>query len=272
MNRKSEILLENLERLKKVRCFLLDMDGTFYLGNRLIEGSLDFIAKLQEEGKEFLFLTNNSSRNAAYYVEKLKRMGCVVEENRVFTSGQATALYLNRTAPGQRVFLLGNEYLASEFREYGIHLVEEDPEQVVVGFDTTLNYDKMTKVCDFIREGLPFIATHPDLNCPTETGFIPDCGAILSFIKASTNRDPDLIVGKPHGEILRGVLERTGMQKEELAMVGDRLYTDIATGVNHGILSILVLTGETRLEDLKASPVQPDMVFDSLKDIGEALD
>lgn len=258
-------------RLQEIRCFVLDMDGTFYLGEHLIEGSLDFIKCLTDQRKQFLFLTNNSSRNAGYYVEKLKRMGCFVEEKDIYTSGQATAQYLNRFHKGTRVFLLGNEYLVKEFEAYGVQLVESDPDVVVIGFDTTLDYHKLAMVCDFIRKGIVYIATHPDLNCPTETGFIPDCGAIMSFIKASTNRDADVIIGKPYQHIVSGMLERTGYKKEELAIVGDRLYTDIATGVNHGIFSILVLSGETVMADVERSPVRPDMIFTDLKSLGDCL-
>lgn len=258
-------------RLKEIQCFVLDMDGTFYLGEHLIEGSLDFIEVLREQGKQFLFLTNNSSRNAGYYVKKLERMGCFVETKDVYTSGQATVQYLNRFHKGSRVFLLGNDYLAKEFEEGRIQLVETDPEVVVVGFDTTLNYLKMATVCDFIRKDVLYIATHPDINCPTETGCMPDCGAIMSFIKASTNRDADAIIGKPHQYIVSGMLERIGYKKEAMAIVGDRLYTDIATGVNHGIFSILVLSGETVRADLQRSSVQPDMIFADLKSLGDCL-
>jgi HAD superfamily hydrolase (TIGR01457 family) len=258
-------------KLEGIKCFVLDMDGTFYLGDRLIDGALDFIDKVRASGRKILFLTNNSSRNADYYVDKLKKMGCCVKKEQVFTSGQAAALYLNREKPGARVFLLGNKYLEDEFREYGIELDDHHPDIVVAAFDTSLTYDKLSGACHWIRRGIPFIATHPDFNCPTEDGFIPDCGAILAFIKASTGRDPDIIIGKPHEEIVKGVLERTGLQKSELALVGDRLYTDIKTGAVHGIMSILVLTGETGIDDLDRSTVKPDMVFKSLKELKEFI-
>ena len=135
---------------------------------------------------------------------------------------------------------------------------------MVIGYDTTLDYKKMTAVCDFVRAGLPYVATHPDFNCPTETGFAPDIGAIMAFIEASTGRRPELIVGKPHAEIVNAALKRTGSAREETAMVGDRLYTDIETGLRYGMLSILVLSGETTPEMLAASQTKPDFVFDCL--------
>ena len=257
--------------LKDIKCFVLDMDGTFYLGYTLIDGSLEFIETVEDQGKDFLFLTNNSSRSGEYYVEKLRNMDCHVEKDKVFTSGEATAIYLSKKRRGQSVYVLGTKFLKDELAEYDIAIVEDDPDLVVIGFDTTLTYEKMSKVCTYIRNGVPFIATHPDFNCPTEDGMIPDIGAILAFIEASTEQRPELIVGKPHGEIVESLLEKTGCKKEEIAIVGDRLYTDIATGVNHGILSILVLTGETSIDDVETSSVKPDMIFDSLKAISDQL-
>ena len=258
---------DNLSRLKDVRCFLLDMDGTFYLGEQVIPGSFEFLDCLSETGRDFLFLTNNSSRSIAHYVEKLARLGLSTDEKHVLSSGTAAALYLNREFPGQSIFLLGNESLKQEMESHGIKIDNEHPDLVLIGFDTTLNYEKMTKVCDLVRAGLPYIATHPDFNCPTETGFIPDIGAIIAFIEASADRRPDVIIGKPYGEIINCVLEKTGLTRKQLAMVGDRLYTDIRTGVDHGILSILVMSGETDEAALAASEIQPDLVFPCLGDI-----
>lgn len=252
------------DRLKNIRCFMLDMDGTFYLGERILPGSLDFIQRLRDTGRDFLFLTNNSSHNARYYVQRLKRMGLDVDENHILTSGQATAAIVLEQFAGKRAFVLGNEFLMEELSAAGVAIDQHSPDYVIIGYDTTLDYAKMTAVCDFVRAGLPYIATHPDFNCPTETGFAPDIGAIIAFIEASTGRRPDLIVGKPHGGIVDAALKRTGLERGQLAMVGDRLYTDIKTGIDHGILSILVMTGETTPDMLKVSETQPDLVFDSL--------
>ena len=253
--------------LQDVKLFLLDMDGTFYLGDRLIEGSLEFIERVRATGRDFLFLTNNSSHNAAFYVEKLRRMGLEIDRNRVMTSGEATCEKLHQLYPGRRAFVLGNEFLLEEFREAGIPVDMENPEIVVIGFDTTLDYAKLRAVCDFVRAGLPYIATHPDFNCPTETGFMPDIGAIMAFIEASTLRRPDLIVGKPHTGIVEAALRRTGRKVSELAMVGDRLYTDIETGLRSGMLSRLVMSGETTMEMLRTSETVPDLKFDRLADM-----
>ena len=253
--------------IQDVRCFLLDMDGTFYLGENLIPGSLDFIRRVEETGRDFLFLTNNSSHNADFYVQRLARMGLNVGREKVLTSGEATAAVLLEKYPGKRAFVLGNEFLLEEMREAGVTVDQTDPEIVVVGYDTTLDYKKMTAVCDFVRAGLPYIATHPDFNCPTETGFAPDIGAIMAFIEASTGRRADLVVGKPHTGIVRAALKRTGLKVGQLAMVGDRLYTDIETGLKSGMLSILVMSGETTPEMLAAYPNKPDLVFDRLAEM-----
>ena len=254
-------------KLSDVRCFLLDMDGTFYLGGQLIEGSLAFIDKVRSTGRDFMFLTNNSSHNADFYVKKLAGMGLSIDRRRVMTSGEATCEKLKQLYPGKRAFVLGNEFLIEEFREAGIPVDQENPEIVVIGFDTTLDYRKMQAVCDFVRTGLPYIATHPDFNCPTETGFMPDIGAIMAFIEASTGRRPDLVVGKPNTGIVEAVLRRTGLKPNELAMVGDRLYTDIETGLRSGMLSILVMSGETTEAMLAESQTKPDLKFGRLSDM-----
>ena len=250
--------------LSKVKCFLLDMDGTFYLGGRIIPGSLEFIRALENTGRSYLFLTNNSSHNAQFYQKRLEGMGLSVPLERILTSGSATAALIRERYAGKRAFVLGNEYLLAEFEEAGVPIDQQNPDLVVIGYDTTLDYKKMTAICDFVRAGLPYVATHPDFNCPTETGFAPDIGAIMAFIEASTGRRPELIVGKPHAEIVNAALKRTGSTREETAMVGDRLYTDIETGLRYGMLSILVLSGETTPEMLAASQTKPDFVFDCL--------
>ena len=255
------------QRLREIKCFMLDMDGTFYLGNQILPGSLDFLDAVERTGRSVLFLTNNSSKSADFYVEKLKRMQVRAPFLHILTSGQATARYCLAHHPGQKAFLLGNHILAAEFEKLGVPVDNAHPDYVVIAFDTELDYAKMTAVCDAVRAGLPYIATHPDYNCPTETGFIPDIGAIIAFIKASTGREPDVIIGKPYGGIVEDALRVTGLSAGQLAMCGDRLYTDIATGVNFGMTSILVMSGETTWEDLKASAIQPHLTFERLADM-----
>ena len=257
--------------LQEIRCFALDMDGTVYLGERWIDGAPAFLHKIEETGRNYVFVTNNSSKNAAVYVEKLHRMGLDVEEDKIVTSGQATIAYLQKHFPGAKVFLLGNDMLREEFTQAGIVLEDSYPDVVVTAFDTSLDYAKLCRVCDHVRAGLPYLATHPDYNCPTETGFIPDAGAIHAFIHASAFRYPDRIIGKPNGDIIDYLCTRVNTAREHIAMVGDRLYTDIAAGRNNGLKSILVLSGEASLEDAQTSDVQPHLIFDSVKELSQML-
>lgn len=253
--------------LKEIDCFALDMDGTIYLGDRWIDGAQEFLKEVERTGKKYVFLTNNSSKNPGVYVRKLAAMGLSVTERQIVTSGQATIHYLKKHFPGKRVFLLGNEMLTEEFKEEGIRLDEVCPDVVVVGFDTSLTYQKMCKVCDFVRAGLPYLSTHPDYNCPTETGFIPDAGAIHAFIQASTGRMPDKIVGKPNREIMDYLVEREGVDPMKMAMVGDRLYTDVAAGVRNGYKGILVLSGEATMKDVEESDVMPHLIYSSVREM-----
>ena len=271
---KTQIPAVNEDRehiLDGVRCFALDMDGTIYLGERWIDGAREFLHRIEESGRSYVFVTNNSSKNPAVYVEKLHRMGLDIGEDRIVTSGQATIWYLQRHFPKARVFLLGNPLLQEEFMQAGIQLEEGNPDVVVTAFDTSFTYQKMCRVCDHVRAGLPYLATHPDYNCPTETGFIPDAGAIHAFIHASAFRYPDRIIGKPNEDIIAYLATRVGTQRDRIAMVGDRLYTDIAAGKNNGLKSVLVLSGEATMEDVEQSEVVPDLIFESVKGMTELL-
>lgn len=260
----------NESDLKDKKLFVLDMDGTFYLGGQILDGSLDFIRALRETDRSFLFFTNNSSKTAAFYREKLAGMGCMVASHDILTSGDVTIDYLRHEQPGKKVFLLGTDSLRESFHDAGILLTEGKPDIVVLGFDMSLSYERLSRACTFIRSGAAFIATHPDINCPTEDGFIPDCGAMIAMITASTGVKPK-VLGKPHRETLDAVMHLTGYKKEQIAFVGDRLYTDIAIGANSGTTSILVLSGETSREDLAHSDVQPDYIFPSLRQLACAL-
>jgi 4-nitrophenyl phosphatase len=261
---------KDINILKDKKLFILDMDGTFYLGNRLIAGSLDFLRKLGKEGKRFLFFTNNSSKTSGFYKQKLAGMGCEVDESAIITSGDVTIKYLQENYNGKRVYLLGTLLLEESFLQAGILLVEDNPDIVVIGFDTTLTYEKISKACIYIRKGALFLATHLDLNCPTEDGFIPDCGSMCAMITASTGIKPRYL-GKPFGETIEMIKIITGMSSEDIVFIGDRLYTDIAIGVNNGVASILVLSGETVLNDLKLSDIKPDFIFDSLGELAKIL-
>lgn len=259
-----------MKSLKDINVFLLDMDGTIYLGDELIQGAKEFLVRIKERGKRYIFLTNNSSKNKKTYVEKLNRLGIDAVEDEVFTSGEATTMYINKEKPGAKIYLLGTEALEEEFVKSGFVLEKErnkDIDYVVLGFDTTLTYEKLWGACEYISEGVEYIATHPDFNCPLANDkFMPDAGAMAAFIEASTGRTPR-VIGKPNKEVVDSISLKYGLSKDDMAMVGDRLYTDIKTGQNAGITSILVYSGETKEEDYKSSEIKGDYVFDSVKDM-----
>ena len=249
-----------------------NMDGTFYLSERLLEGALRFVDLRHSQTKEFLFLTNNSSKQRCQHAEKINRLGLPLPEELVFTAGEATALYLSDCYPGASVYVVGTPALEDEFRQHGFKLVEQDPQLLVLGFDTTLTYQKLWKMCDLARAGIPYLATHPDFNRPTESGFMPDIGAMVAFVKAATGRELDLVVGKPNRLIVDAAAAKMGLAVNQLCMIGDRLYTDIALSQASGITTVLVLSGETKIEDLEKSPFQPDFIFQNLAGVADWLE
>ena len=262
--------MNNLDRIRYTACFLFDLDGTVYLGEELLPGARELLAYLDQNSRPYFFLTNNSSRSRADYSQKLAGYGLTAPEDKIFSSGMATAIYLKKQKPGARIFLVGTPSLEQEFRTYGFELVDDDPDFVVLGFDTTLTYQKLHKLSDFVVEGRPYIATHPDINCPTPGGFMPDIGAMMALIKTSTGRDADVIVGKPYAPMVEAIVEQTGYETKYLTVVGDRLDTDIAMGAA-GIQTVLILSGEAKLADLDSDPHQPDLVCENLGELLQYL-
>jgi len=257
-------------RLQDIRCFLLDMDGTIYLGPEPIAGAPEFLRYLKQQGTRFVFFTNNPTADAAHYSQKLARMGITAAPEDILSSGEATARYLAMETPHQRVYVLGTPSFEAELRRAGLTVTDEEPEAVVLAFDTTLTYAKLERACLLLRAGLPYIATNPDTVCPTEYGYIPDCGAMAALLEAATGRAPKYI-GKPNPEMVRMALAKAGIAAEHTAMVGDRLYTDIAMAHDAGITSIAVLSGETTREALAEAARQPDHVFASVRELHAAL-
>ncbi len=257
----------NQYSLSQAKAFLLDMDGTFFLGDALLPGALELLQILNQRGLPFSFLTNNTSHSKLDYIRKLQRLGVREEDARVYTAGDATIAYLNKHHSGKKVFLLGTPSLAESFCEGGVALSESDPDVVVIGFDTSLTYDRIRAFCSFVRKGLPYIATHPDINCPTPEGPVPDIGAMMSLVEASTGRKADVVIGKPNPGIVNALAEEWGLKPEDLVMVGDRLYTDIALGQTAGVQTVLVLSGETRREDLANAKFKPNLVCNNLTDL-----
>ncbi len=258
-------------KLTELRFFLLDMDGTVYLGLNPIPGAADFIQFLRDSGRRFLFLTNNPTSDAARYAEKLCGMGIGAVPEEVLTAGAATADYLAHYTDHRRVFVLGTPSFEEELRRAGIEPVEGEPDAVVLSFDTTLTYAKLKQACLLLRKGLPYIATNPDRVCPTEYGYIPDCGAMAALIAEATEGRTPLFIGKPAPEMARMAMERLGADPARTAMVGDRLYTDMEMARRANMASILVLSGETTQDALDQAEWRPYFVFPSVRELGQAL-
>ncbi|WP_426350006.1 HAD-IIA family hydrolase [Alloiococcus sp. CFN-8] len=263
-----------MHNLNKIKCFLLDMDGTIYLGGRLIPGALEFLDILKNQEKRYIFLTNNSSKGKDAYIKKLSGLGIEVGKDMVYSSGDATIYYINNIKPGARIFLLGTPTLEEDFRSAGFEIVKERDREidfVVLGFDTTLTYEKIWIACDYIKAGATYIATHGDIVCPLEDNkTMPDVGAMIEMIKAATGQAPK-IMGKPEEPIIEAITEKYSLKREEIAMVGDRLYTDIKMGEVAGITSILVYSGETTEELYSSSDIRASYEFPSVKELGDAI-
>ena len=245
------------------KLYVLDMDGTIYLGSRLFPETIPFLKRVKEHGKRYIFFTNNSSRSPETYVKRLNGMGIQASREDIVTSGDVMIHFLKTYRPGKKVYLLGTPDLRRSFQEAGIPLTEEMPDIVLLGFDTTLTYEKLERACHYIRSGAEFLCTHEDINCPTEYGFMPDAGAMCALITASTGVAPKF-TGKPHAEVLEILEAKTGICRQDMVAVGDRLYTDIALGARNGVSSVLVLSGETTMEDLARSEIRPTVVLPNI--------
>lgn len=252
--------------LKKKKLFLLDMDGTIYLGNVLFEYSLDFLNYVKSVGGKYVFLTNNSSKSINDYINKLRKMSIDVDSSNFMTSSQATSLHLRQNYQDKKIYVLGTESLKKELKEDGLGIVDEfsgDIDCLLIGFDTELKYSKLNDACQILTNDVAYLATNPDLVCPTSFGFIPDCGSICNMIETATGKTPEYI-GKPKPTMVELAIQANGFIKEETIVIGDRLYTDIACGINAGVSTGVVLTGETKFDHLKDTKFKPDHVFENI--------
>ena len=263
--------------IKDKKLYIFDMDGTIYLGGRPFDFAKRFIKNLRASGRRVLFFTNNASHTSPFYLKKLERLGFEPGENEIMTSGDVTLEFLKRHRAGKSVYLVGTDELVEEYAAKGIKLVngETDPREadiVITSFDTSLTYEKLNIACRLIRNGAEYLSTHPDFNCPTEDGFIPDSGAIAALVTASTGKTPTYF-GKPYKETVEMIGEATGFSRDEMCIFGDRLYTDIALGKSFGVTSVLVLSGETTEEDVDAAleKDKPDFAFASLDDVDKLM-
>lgn len=257
-----------MERLKNKKLFLLDMDGTIYLDNELFDGTLDFLNHVKKIGGKYIFLTNNSSKSVNKYVEKLKSLGIDANEDDFLTSTNATVLYLKKKSY-KKIYAFGTESFVSQLKDASLPVtteLEDDIDCLLVGFDTELTFKKLEDACILLGRDVDFIATNPDWVCPTWYGFVPDCGSVCEMLYNATKKRP-VFIGKPQPEMALLAMEKTGYSKEETVLMGDRLYTDIACGVNAGISTIFVLSGEGTLKDMAESDKKPSYVFENIREI-----
>lgn len=256
------------------KLFLLDLDGTVYLEDELLPGAEAFLAWVRETGGTVRYLTNNSSRGVDAGLEKMRRLGVPAEREEFLTAVEATVYYLRTSrSPSEVYYVVGTDSFRRQLAEAGFRLREEPAEDVtavLVGFDTELTYRKVENACRLLARGADFLATNPDWACPTLFGFVPDCGAICELIGRGAGRKP-VFIGKPDPTMIRLALEQTGCAPEEALMVGDRLYTDIACGVNAGVDTALVLTGEATAADAAVSDTPPSLICRDMAELLERL-
>lgn len=259
-----------MKALSEKKLFLLDMDGTIYLDHDLFPETLPFMEEVKKKGGRYLYLTNNSSKGVDAYIEKLKGMGVPAVKEDFLTSVDATIVDLKRHYTNEKMYVFGTASFRSQLEAAGINVVttpDEDVKVLVMGFDTELAFHKLEDACILLNRGVDYIATNPDYVCPTRYGSVPDCGSIAQILKTATGRMPRFI-GKPRPEMIFLALEKTGYEKEDAVLIGDRVYTDIASGVHAGIDTILVLSGEGTVADAETSEEKPTYI---MKDIGEVL-
>jgi 4-nitrophenyl phosphatase len=265
------MLLSLKELIQTVDCFLVDMDGTIYKGDRLLNGSQKLIQTFNTLGKDFLFLTNNSSINRSLIAERLTRIGLPTLMDKIMTSGEATALYLFQNHPGARVYVIGTPALENEFATRGFYLTDIDPEFIILGFDTGLTYEKLWKMSELVYSGIPYIATNPDRTCFYEDGFMPEIAPMIAYIESAAGKKPSVVVGKPNPLMAEIAAEITGHSLRSMAIIGDSLETDIPLGKNSGIPSILILSGDASLDDVHKGAIQPDFIFNDLNELSKSL-
>lgn len=276
------------EKLSHIRHLALDMDGTIYLGSRIFPFTIPFLEKMKAAGIGISFLTNNPTRSVQDYLDKLAKMGIEATEDGMYTTSLAAIDYIKEHHPqARRLFLLGTPSMAEQFRKAGYEECADDPGDVpdvlVVAFDTTLTYSRLCRAAYWASQGIPYVATNPDRVCPTDKPTVlVDCGSLQKCIEHATGRKPDIVLGKPDPTMLQGIMHRHGLKPEEIAMVGDRIYTDTAMAHNAGAVGVLVLSGETTMETVKKVQADaatnpepefypPDLVVNNIAELGELL-
>lgn len=261
-----------MDKLKQKRLFLLDMDGTIYLDNELFDGTFDFLDYVRRIGGRYMFLTNNSSKSVNKYIEKLSALGIKSTADDFLTSTDATILYLKKKDYG-KIYAFGTKSFVSQLEAAKLPVVttlEDNIDCLCMGFDTELTFQKLEDASILLGRGVDYIATNPDWVCPTWYGYVPDCGSVSQMLFNATKRMPKFI-GKPEPDMVLIAMEKTGYTKQETLIMGDRLYTDIACGVNAGISTVFVLSGEGTMDDVKNSETKPEFIFNNIKELYEKL-
>lgn len=285
----NKILTPELKaKISKIKHLALDMDGTIYLGSQLFPFTIDFLDSMDKAGVGHSFLTNNPTKSVADYLHKLEGMGIKATEDNMYTTSLAAIDYIKKTHPkAKRLFMLGTPSMVSQFEKAGFEACADDPDDVpdvlVVAFDTTLVYPRLCRAAWWASQGIPYVATNPDRVCPTDQRVVlVDCGSLQKCIEHATGRRPDIVLGKPDPTMLQGIMDRHGLKPDEIAMIGDRIYTDTAMAHNAGAVGVLVLSGETTLEtaekvrqDAATNPnpefYPPDVIVRDIKELGELI-
>lgn len=261
-----------MNKLTQIKLFLLDMDGTIYLDNHLFDGTTDFLDYVNAAGGRYIFLTNNSSKSVDKYIEKLNGMGIPANRSDFLTSTDATIAYL-KNCNFNKIYALGTESFKEQLKASNLKITSELSEGIdclCMGYDTELTYKKLEDACVLLQNDIAYIATNPDWVCPTWYGYAPDCGSVSEMLFRATGKKPKFI-GKPEPAMVELAMKKTGYDKGETAVIGDRLYTDIACGVNAGISTVFVLSGEGTQEDIKKYGIQPDYVFKNIRELYTSL-
>jgi len=266
-----DVLGKDIAKLKDKRLFLFDMDGTIYLENELFDGAKELFDVIDKRGGKSVFITNNSSKSVDAYIDKLAKMGVKVDENSFMTSSQAAAKLINDKYKGQKIYCQGTKSLIAELKKNGINVTEEYDESakfILVGYDSELTYEKLITTSKMLTnlKDVPYYATNPDWVCPYSFGYVPDCGSMCFGLEKATGRAP-IYIGKPNPTMVELAVSKYGYPKEQTLVIGDRIYTDIESGVNAGVDTVMVLSGEATMEDYNKNEKKPTWVLNSIKDI-----
>lgn len=258
--------------LKDKKLFLLDMDGTIYIDDALFDDVIEFLEYIKSIGGRYVFLTNNSSKSVEKYIEKLDKIGISADKDDFVTSTDATVRYLKSKNYG-KIYAFGTTSFKEQLKSEGLNTVdklEDGIDCLCMGFDTELTFQKLEDACILIGRGVDYVATNPDFVCPTAYGYVPDCGSVMQMLKNATGEMPK-VIGKPEADMVLLAVQKTGYSMDETVILGDRLYTDIACGVNAGISTVFVLSGEGTLEDVENSKEKPEFIYKNISTLYHEL-